>query len=217
MQPQTEEQRGKRALTARGSISKAMRGLVGGVAAGKAEHRRQWTAALIPQSSWQRFANPTDTERTQAARAAWRGGRCKEARSTPREQGRTKTGVALLPHVKLAPRSAPGPSSERREHLDTTIAFAGARQRRRRLRVLDALTVKWATGDLPEECRFLLDTQLMLLKTGKEPTTKMFDDDEWIRSLTEAETITADIPEGHVTHTNPSDAAHDQGVDPKKV
>ena len=38
---------------------------------------------------------------------------------------------------------------------------------------------------------------------------KIFDDDEWIRSLTEAQEITEDIPEERV--------AYDQeGVDPKK-
>ena len=54
-------------------------------------------------------------------------------------------------------------------------------------RVLDVFTVKWAMGDLPEECRFLLDTQLMLLKKEKELASKMYDDAEWIPSLTEAE------------------------------
>ena len=51
-------------------------------------------------------------------------------------------------------------------------------------RVLDIRTVKWATDDLPEQCRFLLDTQLMLLKKEKEPATKMFDDEERTRTLT---------------------------------
>ena len=39
LQPQTDEQRGKRvcALTARGSISKVMKGLVGGAAQGSAD------------------------------------------------------------------------------------------------------------------------------------------------------------------------------------
>ena len=49
MQPQTDEQRGKRAcaMTARGSIiSKAMKGLVGGAAQGSADCRKNWTAAL---------------------------------------------------------------------------------------------------------------------------------------------------------------------------
>ena len=60
--------------------------------------------------------------------------------------------------------SAPGPAGERQEHLDATVSFAGAGQRRLFLRGLDILTIKWTTGDLPEECRFLLDTQLMFLK-----------------------------------------------------
>ena len=53
VQPQTEEQFGKRAcvVTARGSISKATKGLVSGAAAGSAECRKRWTTALIPGSS----------------------------------------------------------------------------------------------------------------------------------------------------------------------
>ena len=66
------------------------------------------------------------------------------------------------------------------------------------------------TGDIPEECRFLLNTQVMFLKKEKRPTTKIIDDHEWTRSLTEAQAITADIPEELITH-NQSE------VDPKKV
>ena len=65
-------------------------------------------------------------------------------------------------------------------------------------------------GDLPKECRFLLNTQLMFLKKEKEPTSKQFDDDEWIRSLTEALEVTTDIPEDSVTYDQ-------QDVDPKRV
>ena len=63
---------------------------------------------------------------------------------------------------------------------------------------------------MAEECRFLLNTQLMLLKKEKDPTSKQFDDDEWIRSLTEAQEVTTDIPEDRVTHEQ-------QEADPKKV
>ena len=112
-----------------------------------------------------------------------------------REQGRSKMGIASLPHVKLALMSAPCPTGERQEHLDAIISFAGAGQRRRLLQRLDIPTNKWATGDLLEECRFLLNTQLMFLKKEKDPTSKQFDDDEWIRSLTEAQEVTADVPE----------------------
>ena len=85
-----------------------------------------------------------------------------------REQGRSRTGIASLPYVKLSPMSAPGPTGERQAHLDAILSFAGANQRRRLFRSLDILTIKWAMGDLPEECRLLLNTRLMFLKE-KEP------------------------------------------------
>ena len=62
--------------------------------------------------------------------------------------------------------------------------------------VLDSLTIKWATGDLPEECPFLLNTQLMFFREEKDPTSQQFDDGEWIRSLTEAQEVTAKIALG---------------------
>ena len=67
-------------------------------------------------------------------------------------------------------------------------------------RGLDILTIKWATRD----------KQLMFSKKKKGPTTKQFDDDEWIRSLTEAQEATTDIPEDSVSHDQ-------QDVDPKTV
>ena len=77
------------------------------------------------------------------------------------------------------------------------------RQRRRLSRGLDILTnLRGQSVILPEECRFLLNTQLMFLKKEKDPTRKLCDDEEWIRSLTEAQEITADIPEESVTMTS---------------
>ena len=146
--------------------------------------------------------HPTSAECTDAARTAWGGGRHKLARSAMREQGRSKTGIASLPHVKLSPMSAPGPASDRQEHLDVIDSFVGAGQRRRLFRGLDIHTIKWAMGDLPEECRFLVNT-----RGGPD---QQFDDDEWIRSLAEAQEVTTDIPEDSVTYDQ-------QDVDPKKV
>ena len=77
-------------------------------------------------------------------------------------------------------------------------------------RELDILTIKWAMGDLLEECRLLLNTQLVFLKKEKDPTPKQFDDDEWIRSLTEAQEATTDVPEESVVYDQ-------QDFDPKKV
>ena len=50
-----------------------------------------------------------------------------------------------------------------------------------------------ATSDLLEECRFLFNTQLMFLKKEKDPTSKQVDDNEWIRSLAEAQEVTTHI------------------------
>ena len=86
--------------------------------------------------------------------------------------------VASLPRVKLAPMVALGPMGEKLEHLDAVVAFAFAGKRIQMFRVLGVLTVKCATGDLPEECRFLLHTQPTFLKE-EESETKMFDGDEW--------------------------------------
>ena len=69
-----------------------------------------------------------------------------------REQGRRKTGIPSLLHVKLSPMSVSGPTGERQQHLDAILSFVGAVQRRRLFRGLDILTTKWAAGDLPEEC-----------------------------------------------------------------
>ena len=68
----------------------------------------------------------------EAARNAPAGGRYKlAARDATRGQGRTRTGVASLLHVKLSFVSAPGPTDERQEHADAVVSFAGAGQRRR--------------------------------------------------------------------------------------
>ena len=82
------------------------------------------------------------------------------------------------------------------------VSFAGAGQRRRLFRGLDILTVKWATGDLPEECRFLLNTQLMFLRKETDPTTKILND--------EAQEVATYVPEDSVTYDQ-------QDVDPQKV
>ena len=66
-------------------------------------------------------------ECAEVARLAWGGGRYKAARGAMREQGRSNTRVASLPHVKLAPMTAPGPTGERH----AIVSFAGAAQRRR--------------------------------------------------------------------------------------
>ena len=89
VQPQTGAQRGKRAcaLTARGSISKAMKGLVCGAAQGSSDCRRNWTTALIPRSSGI-GTHPTSAECAEATRIAWGGGWYNMARSAMRSKAR---------------------------------------------------------------------------------------------------------------------------------
>ena len=148
-----------------------MKGLVGVAVQFSADCRRNWTAALIPPSLGI-GTHPSSVECAKVARIAWGCGSCKMARSAMREQGRTRKGITSLPHVKLSPMSASGPTGERQEHLDAIVSFAGAGQRRRLFRGIDMLTIKWALGDLPEDCRFLLNTHLMCLKKEKENNLK---------------------------------------------
>ena len=184
MQLQTDEQREKRAcfLTAGGSISKAVWALL---IVGE--------TGLQPSSHGDRALGLIRLPRKVSRRRGLLG-----VVEGTREQGRSRTGLASLPHVKLAPMSALGPSGERQEHFDALVSFAGARQKRRLFRGLDFVTTKWATGDLPEECRFFFNTQLMFLKKEKDTISKQFGDDEWIRSLTEARETTSDVPEDSV-------------------
>ena len=77
--------------------------------------------------------------------------------------------------------SAPSLTRERQEHLDAVVSFAGAGQRRRLFRGLDTLH-----------------------SSGRQETC------QWIRSLTEAQELTTDVPEDSVEYDQ-------QEVDPKKV
>ena len=121
---------------------------------------------------WPRYASLWRGGRSRSTCSLGSGGRYQTARGAMSKQGRSKTGTASLPHVKLAPKSTPGPTGECQEHLDAVIFLAGARHTMCLFQALDILTLKWATGDLPEVCRFLLNTQLMFLKKEKNTNTK---------------------------------------------
>ena len=211
-----EERRGKQARVqcAVGSRSKAMKGLVGGVANGSSDEKQRWAESLIPRSDEPIHACPGITERTAAAGHAWGKGSRREAKAAMKDVNKQRTGLASLPHVRLAPLSAPGPTGDRMEHLEAIIAFAGAGQRRRLFRALDSLTVRWAIGDLPASCQWLLNTRLMFLIKEREPTCKVFDDEEWT-----ARTSLEDVPENLVvdapalTPVQPLDA---KGVGPSR-
>ena len=125
---------------------------------GSTDCRGNRITTLIPQSSGI-GTHHSSAECTEAARIVCGSGRYKLARNAMRWQGRTRTGNASLPHVKLSPMSAPGsywqtagttwmPSSLLQEPARGDICFGSS--------TFSQST--GATGDLPEECRFLLNT-----------------------------------------------------------
>ena len=181
----TEERRGKRARqqAAAGAKSKAVKGLVGGVATSTPEEREQWTADLIPRSVAEHGPLTTEQEKEAARECAWGQGEYRQARKEMREAGKKPGSHAGIPWARLAPWSAPGPSGDRQEHLDGVLKNCGASRRRRLLRAIDELTVKWAVDALPPSCRWLLNTQLLFLRKNREPTCKTFDDAEWLEWL----------------------------------
>ena len=138
----SEESKGKRARakTALNQGSKAMQGLVGGIANADASTREQWCKALIPRSGRGDVACSTADEIRRARELAWGGGDFARANTAMKEAGRQRNGQASLPHVRIAPMCATGPSGERQGHLDDIVKFAGVRQRRRLFRALDDLT-----------------------------------------------------------------------------
>ena len=129
------------ALTARGSIRKAKKGLGSGAAQGSAECRKNWTAALIPRSLGS-GTHPTSAENAQAARVGWGGGRYTAARGvlerTKSQQNKYRVALAR----QTGAHECSGPTGERQEHVDAIISFAGAGQRRRLCRGLDIQTIK---------------------------------------------------------------------------
>ena len=130
-------------------------------------------------------------------------------RTPPGEEGSHSEERPCANPTKLQP-----PSDQRKQAIidRATISVKAA------LPIQDHQSYEWKIvaclsrghRDLLEECRFLLDTQHVFFKQEKDPTTKLFDADEWIRSDTEVRAVIADIPEERITHNQ-----HE--VDPKKV
>eukprot|EP00975_Prorocentrum_lima_P061188 12827491-Prorocentrum_lima.AAC.1 len=54
-----------------------------------------------------------------------------------------------------------------------------ASQRRRLVKILNELTVRWATNRLPPACGWLLDTQVIFLRKDRNEA-KQFDDEVWL-------------------------------------
>ncbi len=203
----SEERRGQRARqkTAAGAVSKAMKGLVGGVAPGTAEERSQWTSDLIPRSTVVAGPCTSPEECAAAAECAWGAGDVRVARTEMRNAGQQLGGNPSIPWVRLAPLSAPGPSGDRQEHLDDVLNCAGVSCRRKLTRCLDELTVRWASNKLPATCRWLLNTQVLFLMKEREPSNKEFDDFEWLDASLEGtgDEWLQSVPESAVVEQGP--------------
>ena len=158
-----------RTMAARRAVNKAMEGFVGGAAQGSAGCQKSWTAALILQSSGS-GTYATNAECAEAARAGTTQSSARRGSKAAAEKHR------VGPSRQTVAYQCPGPTVEREEHLDSIVSFAGAGQWWRLFWGLDILTIIWATRDLPEKCRYLLNTRLFLKK--KDPTSKQFDFDE---------------------------------------
>ena len=183
-----EERRGRRARqrAAAGARSKAMKCLVGGIAQGSPAERARWTAEMIPRSETTAGPLTREEEHQAAQRCAWGEGNLRQARKEMRAAGKRPGTHEGIPWAKLGPLLMPGPSGDRQEHLDDMMKGCSASQRRRLTRALDDFTVRWAIGALPSTCRWLLNTLALLLRKHREPTSKEFDDEEWIQWLEQA-------------------------------
>ena len=201
---QGDEHKGAKARqqTAAGAKSKAVKGLVGGIATGSPEQRASWTTELIPRSETSAgpFARPD--EHDAAKQCAWGQGDLREAKKEMQTAGRRPDSPPGIPWAKLSPWSAAGPTGDRQEHLEAMQRASSPAQRRRLNRALDELAVRWAINMLPASCRWLLNTLVVFLRKSRTPTSKAFDDEEWLRAVQEPG-WEQDIPEEDIEAVGP--------------
>ena len=100
---------------------------------------------------------------------------------------------------KILGQQCPGPTGERQEHLDAIASSAGDGQKRRLFRGLGVLTIKCVGRETCRKSAASSSTRSSC-SCRRKKTSKQFDDDEWIRSLTEAHEITTDVPEDSVMY-----------------
>ena len=72
-----------------GAVSKAFKGLVGGVQNGTESERRSWTKELIPRAETGHATLTTDTERQESAACSWVCGNDEEAKRAMGQAGRS--------------------------------------------------------------------------------------------------------------------------------
>ena len=89
------EGRAAKQKTVAGAVSKAMKGLVGGVAEGTVAEREQWTADLIPRSQVAGTPCTTPDEERDARECAWGAGDVRLAKAEMRQANRGAGGALL--------------------------------------------------------------------------------------------------------------------------
>ena len=122
--------------------------------------------------------------------------------------GCSKTGTASLPHVKFAIMSAAGPFGERHEHLMPSFLLALDRSDGCFGCSISSQSSGPQGASLKNVVSYTIRSSCFC--RAKDFTTETFDDDEWFRSLTEAQEIAADIPDERITYDQ-------DGVDTQKV
>ena len=94
-----DDERGKRArkMAAANAVSKAVKGLVGGVAMGSAETRERWASKLIPRSTVVGSPCTTAPEQNDAKKCAWGAGDARKAQAEMRQAGSRGDGPPNIP------------------------------------------------------------------------------------------------------------------------
>ena len=182
---------GKRArkLCMAGAASKALKSLSGGMADGPAEVRDVWARRLIPQdmrkenAQTRRTIRPMEDEMLKVKKNGWGEGDEKAARVAMEEANRQQSPKTVgLPTVRMNPNTAPGVSGERVAHWQACLNAPDQATRQRFRRVVDRITVLYATGQLPDSFQWLYNTKVIFLDKATQQKNEAFEAEDWIVS-----------------------------------
>ena len=117
----------------------------------------------MPAATTEDGPYPAEEERNWQVGKGWGEGDPKNAKKELLRQSEAATGKNQLPWASFPALTATGPSGERYEHLQDSMAAKEIGPRRRLRRALDRLLTMWAAGSLPQTARWLLGFPLMWL------------------------------------------------------
>ena len=87
-----------------------------------------------------------------------------------------------LPTVRMNPNTAPGVSGERVAHWQACLNAPDQATRQRFRRVVDRITVLYATGQLPDSFQWLYNTKVIFLDKATQQKNEAFEAEDWIVS-----------------------------------